>query len=175
MLWFMNLRCSNLQSRRATLASIAGAAALLSGAAPSMAAYGDSANVFGKQTNATGFVPYSGDGFAVLLPSKWNPSREREFPGMVLRYEDNFDTINYFAVLAQPATKGKISEYGSPEQFLDQFSYLLGKQSYAGETKSEGGFAPNRVSAASILGIGAVTDKKGREYYGYQILTRTGE
>ena len=74
------------QSRRAALASIAGAAALLSGAAPSMAAYGDSANVFGKQTNATGFVPYTGDGFAVLLPSKWNPSKEKDFPGTVLRW-----------------------------------------------------------------------------------------
>ena len=157
------------------MASIAGAAALLSGAAPSTAAYGDSANVFGKQTNATGFVPYSGDGFAVLLPSKWNPSREREFPGMVLRYEDNFDTINYFAVLAQPAIKGKISEYGSPEQFLDQISYLLGRQSYSGETQSEGGFAPNRVSAASLLGIGAEKDKAGKEVYTYDILTRTAD
>ena len=45
----------------------------------------------------------------------------------------------------------------------------------AGETQSEGGFAPNRVSAASILGIGSTTDKKGKEYYTYDILTRTGE
>ena len=67
------------------MASIAGAAALLSGAAPSMAAYGDSANVFGKKTNATGFVPYSGEGFAVLLPSKWNPSKEEDAPGTILR------------------------------------------------------------------------------------------
>jgi len=34
----------------------------------------------------TGFVAYNGDGFAVLLPSKWNPSREQEFPGTALRY-----------------------------------------------------------------------------------------
>ena len=165
----------NPQSRRATLASIAGASALLSGAAPSIAAYGDSANVFGRKTNVSGFVPYAGEGFAVLLPSKWNPSREREFPGMVLRYEDNFDTINYFCVLQQPATKGKISEYGSPDQFLGTVGYLLGQQSYSGETQSEGGFAPNRVAAASILGIGSETDKAGKEFYTYDILTRTAD
>ena len=44
-----------------------------------------------------------------------------------------------------------------------------------GETRSEGGFAPNRVSAASILDVAAITDKKGKEYYTYNILTRTGE
>ena len=38
---------------------------------------------------------------------------------------------------------------------------------------SEGGFAPNRVSAASILDVAATTDKKGKEYYTYNILTRT--
>ena len=30
---------------------------------------------------------------------------------------------------------------------------------------SEGGFAPNRVSAASLLGVGEATDKKGKKYY----------
>jgi hypothetical protein len=37
-------------------------------------------------SHCTGFVPYTGDGFAVLLPSKYNPSKEKEFPGVVLRY-----------------------------------------------------------------------------------------
>lgn len=32
-----------------------------------------------------GFVPYAGEGFALLLPSKWNPSREQDFPGTILR------------------------------------------------------------------------------------------
>ncbi len=32
-----------------------------------------------------GFVPYSGEGFALLLPSKYNPSKEKEFPGTELR------------------------------------------------------------------------------------------
>jgi len=27
----------------------------------------------------TGFVPYAGEGFALLLPSKWNPSKEEDF------------------------------------------------------------------------------------------------
>ena len=31
------------------------------------------------------FVPYSGEGFALLLPSKYNPSREKEYPGQTLR------------------------------------------------------------------------------------------
>lgn len=75
-----------LQNRRALL-SAAAAAALVLKAEPSMAAFGDSANIFGKITNPTGFVPYAGEGFSLLLPSKWNPSKEREFPNMVLRYE----------------------------------------------------------------------------------------
>lgn len=33
-----------------------------------------------------GFVPYAGEGFALLLPSKWNPSKEKDFPGVVLRW-----------------------------------------------------------------------------------------
>ena len=32
-----------------------------------------------------GFVPYAGDGYALLLPGKWNPSKEREFAGMDVR------------------------------------------------------------------------------------------
>lgn len=75
------------QTRRSALASFAGAAALLSGAAPSLAAYGENANVFGKITNKSGFAPYVGEGFALLLPSKWNPSKEKDFPGVVLRCE----------------------------------------------------------------------------------------
>jgi len=34
-------------------------------------------------------VPYAGEGFALLLPSKWNPSKEKDFKGQVdteLRY-----------------------------------------------------------------------------------------
>jgi len=161
-------------NRRDMLGMIAVTAPLLA-SSPAMAGYGDSANVFGRVTNKSGFVPYTGENFAVLLPSKWNPSKEREFPGIVLRYEDNFDAVNNLTVLIQPSDKSNIESYGTPEEFLQQVSYLLGKQSYDGETVSEGGFAPNRVSAASVLDVGTETDKKGKTYYKFEILTRTGD
>lgn len=31
------------------------------------------------------YIPYKGDGFTVAVPSKWNPSKETEFPNVVLR------------------------------------------------------------------------------------------
>ncbi|GFH26019.1 PsbP domain-containing protein [Haematococcus lacustris] len=120
--------------RRAVLGLIAGTASLLSSVAPSSADFGDSANVFGKVTNKTGFVPYQGENFAVLLPSRWNPSKEREFPGMVLRYEDNGDAVNHMLVLTEPTDKDSIEAYGSPEKFLESVSYLLGKQSFSGRS-----------------------------------------
>lgn len=64
---------------------LVGATTLMANAAPSLAAYGDSANVFGRVTNKTGFVPYAGDNFALLIPSKWNPSPEKEVDTIVLR------------------------------------------------------------------------------------------
>ncbi len=76
------------QSRRAALASLAGIAALLSNVSPSLAAFGDSANIFGRVTNKSGFIPYAGEGFATVIPSKWNPSSPgylQEFPGMLIR------------------------------------------------------------------------------------------
>ncbi|KAG1664995.1 hypothetical protein FOA52_014675 [Chlamydomonas sp. UWO 241] len=161
-------------SRRSTLASIVGSAALLS-AAPAFAAYGDSANVFGKATNTTGFIQYVGEGFSVLVPSKWNPSKEREFKNMLLRYDDNADFINYFCVIAEPTTKMTMSDFGTPEQVLGQLGYLFGQQSFSGESKSEGGFAPGRYAAASILGIDTATDKKGREVFLFNVLTRTAD
>ncbi len=74
-------------SRRETLMAFQFGAGSLLFPRPSSAAYGDSANVFGKATNTSGYVPYVSDdkSFSVLLPSKWNPSKEREFKGMVLR------------------------------------------------------------------------------------------
>lgn len=71
--------------RRAALGLLAAAAAV-STAQPSEAAYGDAARVFaGQITNKSGFIPYAGEGFALLIPSKWNPSKEQDFPGLVLR------------------------------------------------------------------------------------------
>merc|ERR1719482_674142 len=142
---------------------------------PTIAAYGDSANVFGKITNKTGFVAYAGEGFSVLLPSKWNPSKEKDFPNVALRYEDNFDAVNNLVVIKEKTSKSRIEDYGGPEQFLNSFSFLLGQQMYAGQTMSEGGFAPNRVSAASVLDLENTTDKKGRTVYRYNILSRTAD
>lgn len=80
----------------------------------------DAANVFGKPKTNTDFFPYTGEGFKILIPSKWNPSKEVEYPGQVLRYEDNFDATSNVTVMVQPTTKKSISEYGSPEDFLGQ-------------------------------------------------------
>merc|ERR1719408_463963 len=142
---------------------------------PSFAAYGDSANVFGKITNKSGFVAYAGDGFSMLLPSKWNLSKEKDFPNVALRYEDNFDAVNNLVVIKEKTDKGRVEDFGSPDQFLNSFSYLLGQQSYAGKTISEGGFAPDRVSAASVLDLESTTDKKGKTFYRYNILSRTAD
>lgn len=88
--------------------------------APAAAAYGEAANVFGKPKTNTEFIAYSGEGFKLLIPSKWNPSKEREFPGQVLRYEDNFDANSNVSVIINPTTKKIITEFGSPEEFLAQ-------------------------------------------------------
>merc|ERR1712070_1131431 len=141
----------------------------------SLAAYGDSANVFGKITNKTGFVAYAGEGFSVLLPSKWNPSKEKDFPNVALRYEDNFDAVNNLVVIKEKTDKSRIDDFGTPEQFLNSFSFLLGQQSYAGKTISEGGFAPDRVSAASVLDVKSGKDKKGRATYDFNLLGRTAD
>lgn len=76
------------------------------------------ANVFGKPKTNTEFLPYNGDGFKLNIPSKWNPSKEVEYPGQVLRYEDNFDSTSNVAVMVTPTDKKSIADYGSPEEFL---------------------------------------------------------
>ncbi|EIE25005.1 photosystem II oxygen evolving complex protein PsbP [Coccomyxa subellipsoidea C-169] len=163
-------------ARRGVLAGVAGSIALLSGVRPSEAAFGEAARVFGsKATNSTGFVPYSGEGFALLLPSKYNPSKEKEFPGTQLRYEDNGDAVNSIAVMVRSTTKNSIEEYGTPDKFLDENKNLLGAQVFKGESRSEGGFAPNKVSVASLLDVQQAKDKKGKTYYKYEILTRTAD
>lgn len=79
------------------------------------------ANVFGKPKTNTDFMSYKGEGFKILIPAKWNPSKEMaEFPGQVLRFEDNFDTTSNVVVMVQPTAKKTITEYGSPEEFLGQ-------------------------------------------------------
>merc|ERR1712188_292156 len=76
-----------------------------------LAESGFSANVFGSITNDSGFVPFSGDGFSLLLPSKWNPSKEQDFPNLVLRYEDNADAVSTVKVLKEQTEKARIDDY----------------------------------------------------------------
>ncbi|KAJ0683076.1 hypothetical protein HanPI659440_Chr16g0654361 [Helianthus annuus] len=78
------------------------------------------ANVFGKPKKNTDFMTYKGDGFKLSIPAKWNPSKEVEYPGQVLRYEDNFDTTSNLAVIITPTNKKSITDYGAPEEFLSQ-------------------------------------------------------
>merc|ERR1711924_203750 len=83
--------------------------------------------------------------------------------------------VNNLIVIKEKTDKSRIEDFGSPEQFLNSFSFLLGQQSYAGKSISEGGFAPDRVSAASVLDLESTTDKKGKTQYRYNILSRTAD
>eukprot|EP00271_Cylindrocystis_brebissonii_P015440 TRINITY_DN38336_c0_g1_i1.p1 TRINITY_DN38336_c0_g1~~TRINITY_DN38336_c0_g1_i1.p1 ORF type:complete len:271 (-),score=54.24 TRINITY_DN38336_c0_g1_i1:333-1145(-) len=161
-------------SRRASLSLLAAAAALIVKPNTAEAAYGEAANVFGTIKKDTTFAPYTGKGFSLLVPAKWNPSKEIEFPGTALRYEDNFDQSCNLSVVITPAKKSSITDYGTPEKFLEEVSYLLGKQSYFGDTVSEGGFEKGVVSSASIL---TTEEKKidGKDYYTISLLTRTAD
>ncbi|KAK9841731.1 hypothetical protein WJX74_011020 [Apatococcus lobatus] len=163
-------------ARRGALGVLAAAAGVLLRPAVSEAAYGDAANVFGRQaTNKTGFVPFAGEGYALLLPSRWNPSREKDFAGVELRYEDNGDAVNNLVVITQKTDKSNITDFGAPDKFLQQVQYLLGEQVFAGTTSSEGGFKPNKVSSASLLDVSQASDKNGKQYYKYELLTRTAD
>merc|ERR1712084_33196 len=100
-------------------------------------------------------------GYTILLPAKWNPSKERDFPGTDLRYEDNFDAVNNLIVTINPTSKSKITDFGGQEAFLNEFSYLLGNSALSTgfESRSEGGFKANTIAAASILGTNIRKDK----------------
>ncbi|CAO2827633.1 unnamed protein product [Amaranthus hypochondriacus] len=161
-------------SRRLALTVLIGAAAVGSKVSPADAAYGEAANVFGKPKTNTEFYPYTGDGFKLSVPSKWNPSKEVEYPGQVLRFEDNFDATSNLAVMITPTDKKSITDYGSPEEFLSQVNYLLGKQAYFGKTDSEGGFDSDAVATANVLESSTpVVD--GKQYYSVTVLTRTAD
>ncbi|KAK1393398.1 Oxygen-evolving enhancer protein 2, chloroplastic [Heracleum sosnowskyi] len=160
-------------SRRLALTVLIGAAAVGSKVSPADAAYGESANVFGKP-KTTEFMPYTGKDFTLLIPAKWNPSKEVEFPGQVLRFEDNFDTTSNLSVMVLPTDKKSITDYGSPENFLSTVDYLLGKQAYFGKTASEGGFEQDAVATANILET-ATPVVGGKQYYSLSVLTRTAD
>ncbi len=82
------------------------------------------ANIFGTPKTDTGFISKSYDGFKLEVPSKWVPSSEREFPGQVLKYEDNFDAVTNFTVSITPSSKTSIKDYGPPEKFLEEVSNI---------------------------------------------------
>lgn len=166
------------ESRRGMMAGIGGVAAagVLSQFKGAQAAYGDPANVFGKTTNPKGFIPTKRDEYSFLLPSKWLYSSERDFDGITERYQDNFDAVNFAAIIKKDASgKNSIDQLGSPEDFLKSQTYLFGQQAWTGETKSEGGFKPGAVAAVSLLDYGTKTDKKGTKYYEYELLSRTAD
>ncbi|XP_031390957.1 putative oxygen-evolving enhancer protein 2-2 isoform X1 [Punica granatum] len=127
-----------------------------------------------KPKTNTDFLPYAGDGFKLSIPSKWNPSKEVEYPGQVLRYEDNFDATSNVTVMVTPTNLKSITDFGSPEDFLSEVDYLLGKQAYFGKTDAEGGFDSDAVATANILETSnAVVG--GTPYYFLSVLTRTAE
>ena len=78
--------------------------------------------------------------------AKYNPGKERPFPDVDCYFEDNFDQVSNILVIAAKAKGNSIESYGKPEAMLSDFGYLMGVQTYAGETRSEGGFAANKVS-----------------------------
>nr|CAD1819600.1 unnamed protein product [Ananas comosus var. bracteatus] len=175
-------------SRRLALTILLGSTALGTKVSPADAAYGEAANVFGKPKTNTDFLPYNGDGFKLLIPSKWNPSKEVEYPGQVLRYEDNFDTTSNVAVMVTPTDKKSITDYGSPRSSSQKLNakisdllglqifvdYLLGKQAYSGKTDAEGGFDPDAVATANILETSTPV-VGGKQYYFLSVLTRTAD
>ncbi|KAL6328940.1 hypothetical protein AAG906_007230 [Vitis piasezkii] len=160
-------------SRRLALTVLIGAAAIGTKVNPADAAYGEAANVFGKPKTNTDFLPYNGEGFKLSIPSKWNPSKEREFPGQVLRYEDNFDSNSNVSVIITPTDKKSITDYGSPEEFLSKVDFLLGKQAFFGNA-NEGGFDADAVATANIL-ESSTTTVGGKPYYTITVLTRTAD
>ncbi|KAK6919762.1 PsbP, C-terminal [Dillenia turbinata] len=105
-------------SRRLALTVLVGTVAIGSKVSPADAAYGEAANIFGKPKTNTDFLPYNGDGFKLSIPSKWSPSKEVEYPGQVLRYEDNFDSNSNVTVIITSTDKKSITDFGTPEEFL---------------------------------------------------------
>jgi hypothetical protein len=109
------------------------------------------------------------------LPRTQSLTRPRRPSAAAPSYEDNGDAVNNVVVLSQPTSKGSIDDFGAPDKFLESIGFLFGRQAFSGETLSEGGFAPNRVAAASLLDVSETTDKKGKKYYRYEVLNRSAD
>lgn len=67
------------------------------------------------------------------------------FPGLVPNansllsarsYEDNFDAVNNLVVIVQNTDKKSIKDFGSTDKFLQEISYLFGKQAFQGEHRA---------------------------------------
>jgi len=155
---------------------IGAAAAGLVAAGPASAAYGDSANVFGKKPEVDQFFKVSGPGWSTKMMGKYNPSKERsEFPGIVGRWEDNFDAVSYSVVTVNNVGKNSVTELGDLDAVREAYVRpMLGIQSFEGQTLSEGGFADGKVAAAALLDQQKV-EKGGKTYYQYELLTRTAD
>ena len=65
-------------------------------------------------------------------------------------------------------------DYGTPQAFLPTLAPLLGQQAWQGDSMSEGGFAPGKVSIANVLTTGS-RSTGGKTYYEYEVLTRTAD
>lgn len=67
-------------------------------------------NVLGKPKTNIDFLPYNGDGFKLLIPSKWNPSKEVEYLDQNVRIITIFPCVQPLCgiVWADPAC-GSIS------------------------------------------------------------------
>ena len=48
------------------------------------------------------------------------------------RYEDNGDAVNNVVVITRSTDKGSVKDFGSPEDFLKDLSYLFGEQVFTG-------------------------------------------
>ena len=90
------------------------------------------------------------------------------------RYEDNGDAVNNVVIISRKTEKGSVKDFGNVDEFLAANSYLFGEQTFKGNTSSEGGFKKNKTSAASILDVQQGQDKKGKDYYKYELLVRSG-
>jgi len=58
--------------------------------------------------------------------------RRRARRARARRYEDNGDAVNNLTVYVQKTDKSSIEQYGGPDKFLGDVSFLLGQQVFKG-------------------------------------------
>lgn len=100
---------------------------------------------------------------------------QRAFPGTVGTWQDSGDFTNQISVIAVPTSKASVTDLGTPEETLDAVKYVMGDSTaYTGATRSEGGFAENKIAKASLLDVKEYT-KGGKAYRQFHVLTRTAD